>query len=171
MRRPARARLAAAVTIGLLVFLLGSMNDRLEQRDRRIGRLAAAQETVVATLAEILTRTIAAEQAALAAGQTPTVTVEAVLQRIQGLDRQIVDEALKRAQAATQGPPGPPGPVGPRGPAGTTSTVLASTTSTRPSMTTTSSTTTTTRRPTPSSTTTTTRPCAVQALGLRLVCP
>lgn len=173
MRRPTRTRVAVAILVGLVVFLLGSLVHEVQDRDRKIDRLSASNETVVSTLADVLTRVIAAEEAAKAAGKAPAVTVDDVLAKIRGLDQGIVDEALRRAQKAAKGPPGPPGPPGRQGAAGppgepavaptTTTTSPATTTTTHPAPTTTST------RSSPSNTTTTR--CAV-AIGpvLRLGC-
>lgn len=174
--RISRARLAFAVLMGLIVFLLGSLYQGVKQRDRRIAQLVAVNETVVDKLADVLAHTIAAEKAALEAGQTPAVRVEDILDQVKGVDQALIDQALQKAyNQVARGPTGPTGragPTGPQGPPGT-STPAASTT------TTTAAATSTTARPPPSSsttsssstttTTTTAPPCTVRLLGVCLV--
>lgn len=164
-----RRRIAFAVLIGLIVFLLGSLQHQAKRRDEAVAALQRTNEAVVNKLAEVLERTIRAEQAALEVQQTPLVRVEDIIAQVKGIDQALIDEALQKAYkavASTPGPAGPTGatgargPVGPPGTAATTTTAPASTTTTTrapPRPTTTSSTT----RPT----TTTTRPCALGLLG------
>lgn len=170
--RISRARIAFAVLMGIVVFLLGSLYREVKERDARIAQLVAVNQTVVDKLADVLAHTIAAEQAALEAGKTPTVRVEDVLAQVKGVDQALIDQALEKAynQVARgkTGATGPAGPAGPQGPPGTTATTAASTTSSTaraPTTTTTRPTTTTTSS---SSTTTTTR-CSVSLLGACLL--
>lgn len=164
-----RARIAFAILIGLIVFLLGSLYHEVKVKDRSIAALTQSNQTVVVKLSEIFTHVIGAETAALDAGQTPTLRIEDILAQIKGVDQGIIDEALKKAYTqVARGATGPQGPAGPAGPAASTSTTtgLAGTTTTTQRPTTTTSSTTTTTRPT---TTTTTRPCALGLLGACLV--
>lgn len=163
-----RARIAVAVIVGLVVFLLASLAHEVRAKDRQLDRLAAAQQTVVDKLADVFAHTLAAEKAALEAGQTPAVRLEDVLAQVRGVDQSVVTEALQKAYKAVSGPPGPAGPQGPPGPAAaaTTTTTAATTTTstTRPAPAT------TTTRPTPSSTTTTTgRRCTAYLAGVCLL--
>lgn len=165
-----RARIGFAVLIGLIVFLLGSLYHQSKERASAVQSLQRTNQTVVDKLAEVLERTIRAEQAALNAQQTPSVRIEDVLTQVKGIDQALIDQALQKAYRAVSTNPGPPGPPGPAGPPGTTVT-------TRPAPTTTTTAapggTTTSTQPQPTSTTTstttTTRPCAVGLLGVCLI--
>lgn len=168
-----RARLAFAIIIGLLTFLLGSLYHEVKQKDREIAGLTAINKTVVDKLADILTHVVSTEKAAIEAGQTPAVRVEDILAEVKGIDQSLIDKALSQAyKTVTRGAPGPPGPQGPAGPPGKPAANSTSSSTTAPGGTTSttrapasSTTTTTTRR----STTTTTRPCALGLLGACLL--
>lgn len=167
-----RRRIAFAVLMALIVFLLGSLYHEVRVKDRDIAHLATVQRTITDKLAEILAHTLQAEQAALEAGQTPTVSLEDVLAQVKGVDQSIIDDALAKAYRAVASTPGAAGATGARGPAGpagppgaaaapsTPAAPAGTTTTTRPAPSTTSSSTSTTARPTP-----TTRPCTLGLLG------
>jgi len=162
-----RGRIAIVALILLLVYLVATNLRETDQRrqadsqrDKAIASLQKTNDGIVEKLTEIFAKAAAAEDAARAAGQVPTTTVEKIAESLKGyVDPKLIEEAIQKARGAS-GQPGPPGPPGPAGAgATTTSTAPATTTSTtRPPATTT----TTTR----SSTTTTTRPCATEVLNL-----
>lgn len=152
-----RGRMAVVSLAVLAVYLLGYAVKVGEDNRRLGGALAGTQANVVDQLARIL------EQAALAeeAGQAAQGSVERILERVEGLDPELIRRAVDQASKATGRPiVGPAGPAGPPGPAGTsapaTSSSTATTTATAPGGTTTTTrpASTTTTRPAPTTTTT-----------------
>jgi len=163
-----RRRIAFATLIGLIVFLLGSLQHQAKRRDEAVAALQKANEAVVNKLAEVLERTIRAEQAALEVQQTPLVRVEDVIAQVKGIDQSLIDEALQKAYkavASTPGPAGPTGATGARGPVGPAGTAATSTTAPAGTTSTTRAPPASTTTSTSSTTTTTTRPCALGLLG------
>lgn len=156
-----RGRAAMVALVVLVIYLIGYAvkvaedNRDLQQANKAgIARLEASQQNAADVLAKILAQAAQAEQAGIA----QEGAVERILERVEGLDPEVVRRAIEEASRQVGRPvvaPGPPGPQGPQGPPGTsapaattTSTVPATTTSTtRPPTTTTSATTTTTTRP------------------------
>lgn len=167
MRRNLRARLSFAILIGLIVFLLGSLYHEVKAKDQQIAKLTASNQTIVNKLADIFTHTLQAEHAALVAGESSSVNVNAIIDQIKGVDQSIIDAALQKAykQVATQavagktGATGATGATGSRGPQGPQGNSSSASTSSSTSTTNTTSKVSTTST---SSTTTTTRSCTIK---------
>lgn len=169
-----RGRAALVALVVLVIYLIGyavkvAEDNRDLQRANKAGiaRLEASQQNAADVLAKILAQAAQAEQA----GVAQEGAVERILERVEGLDPEIIRRAIEEANrqvgrpVVAPGPPGPQGPPGTSAPAATTtSTAPATTTSTtRPPTTTTSATT----------TTTTTRPACTVGLtvpGLARLC-
>lgn len=169
-----RGRVAILGLGTLAIFLLAGILREAEKRREAEGRrdaaieaLSSTQDQIVAKLAEIL---VNAAKAAEAAGASPQAAVERIVEKVKGIDQELIDRAVEKATREVRGPPGPPGPAGPSGPPGAAAATTTTTTSTARD-----GTTTTTRPPaattsTSTSTTTTTRPCLVNLLGIRVGC-
>ena len=159
-----RAAFSIVALIILLVFLLGLTLQKLDkaekQRNVLASKLTLSEDSIVTKLVEIFTPIIKQEQEALQRGQTPPQRIETVIEKLKGIDPELIKEAVQKAyEEINQQPTVTSAPA-----TTTTSTTTTSTTTTRPPPTT------TTTRPVPSSTTSTTRPCVVNALGVVKVC-
>lgn len=169
-----RGRVALVALAVLAVYLIGYAvkvaedNRELQKANRAaIAKLESSQQNAVDVLSKILAQAQQAEQA----GLVEKGAVDRILERVEGLDPEIIERAVEEAKRlagrpAVPGPQGPPGPPGPAGAGATTSTAPATTTSTTRPPTTTTSATTTTTTTRPPTTTTTTRPCVANVLGL-----
>lgn len=154
-----RAAISIVSLILLLVFLLGLTLEKLDKETKARRQFEAAlalnEKSVVDKIAEFITPIIRQEVEALREGQTPTVRVETVLEKLKGIDPDLIKRAVEQAyreQAAREA----------QARAATSTTTTATTTTTRPpSTTTTSATTTTTNHPGPPSSVTTTTRCLV----------
>lgn len=153
-----RGLAAVAMVVVAMWYVVGQFHKAavLDTRQRKIAerqlriyndqqQLKGDQEnfrnSVVASLAQILLITQHAQDAAVAAGQTPAITREQVTKVLENsFTPEQVREAERRAGISPRpGAPGGSGPTGPQGPAGppgtsppTTNPPPATTTTTRP---------------------------------------